>query len=160
MLGCQDAGMSVAPSGMIDPVAASAAEAWIHQPPPESRLQSQPRVPHYAVSEAKQSEALGALSARPYVVLPTEDADRFVGTGVIPKGTSDIPVLLRCVQPAFGPMDAARDDTLQVSWREGTVEVVYLALRNQYMPLRRIAVLALLPSEPQEVYVDALTAIR
>jgi hypothetical protein len=158
--GCRDAPVPVAPGGVTGSAAATEAETWLHRPTADERSKLQRSAPHFLVVEAKQLEALGELSSTPYAVLSIQDVHRLLGAGVIPEETSDTPVLLRCVQPAFGPMDHATADTLRVFWNDGTVLVEYLALRNQYMALRRFAVIALLPSEPREVYVDALAAIR
>ncbi len=140
-------------------------ESWWRRVPVEraEEFGEAARVECWDVSAARVSEAVGRLESRAWCGLTREEAARFVGGEVGGaeggEGARRV-VLLRCLkrEPESGGDD--RGDTTRVAWSAGAVQVQSAGLRDNYTRVGRGAVVAVLPSEPREVFVDVLTAIR
>lgn len=135
------------------------AEDWARPLPYAQKQPLQANMPNWLVVESARADALERLTSNPYSVLTRDEARAFTGAGAECDESQGLPVLLRCVQPALGTGDDERSDGVRVLWNSGTILVEYAALRHQYMALRCAAVVAILPVEPNDVYVEALTAI-
>jgi hypothetical protein len=111
------------------------------------------------VIEAQQEEAQDLLQEKPWVELSPELAARYspdLGAGAPAEGRV---VLLRCVQTYRPAKGEGAMDELWVGWNAGKVRVVFKSVRESYVPVRHVAIVADLPSSPAELFVDALTAI-
>jgi len=138
-------------------------ELWVHRLERSALMDTQfevlPPKKVYTVDESHQAGAQRRLAERSWSLLSPEDARAYVTGGAVAVESGSVAVLLRCVEPILGRDDDGRSDTLQVKWQSGTVAVKHMALRNDFMPLRRRAIVAVLPAEPREVFVEAFTAI-
>jgi hypothetical protein len=136
-------------------------ELWVHRQEPAASMdmgfEVLPAKRVFTVDESKQADAQQRLAAQAWALLSPEDARAYTGGAAIESGC--VAVLLRGVEPILGRNDDGLSDTIRVKWKSGTVAVQHMALRNDFMPLRRRAIVALLPAEPHEVFVEALTAI-
>jgi hypothetical protein len=156
-LSCQES--LIDPNGTVDPMASWASETWLHAPPVEVRNQLLGSVPHYKVVESYRAETLALVSTTPCRRIAPDEARRLAGVEISACQGAGMPVLLRCVEVARDRSKGTEGDRSRVSWNAGTVLVDYMAQRSRYMPLRRAAVIAVLPSEPREVYVNEHTAV-
>lgn len=112
------------------------------------------------VLAAQEQAAIERLASSPWIRLGDEDVRTLLGRELPAEVGPGVCVLLRCVRPEFEPGPELVPDRVLVHWSDGTVSVKTLAHRTADLPLRRTAVVAVLPEEPRDVYVDALTAIH
>jgi hypothetical protein len=113
-----------------------------------------------SVLEARQAAAQEKLKTRAWLRLSREEAADYLKDPLPPEPSGAVPVLLRSVRPAPSDADDGRADHYALSWRGGVLLVRHSALCNRRMPQVRHALIALLPAEPRDVYVEELTAIR
>lgn len=110
------------------------------------------------VSDANQKEAQALLATSPWVELSIDRARELVGDrtafDACPSGRIG---LLRYVQVIADPGE--RKSTITVVWDGKSVCVKTLALRMNYAPVEHLALVAVLPAEPADVFVDLMTAI-
>lgn len=145
--------------GQVLPGGALESEAWVRRLPMERESEFGATVPveSWEVSGENAAEALGRLESRAWCVLTREEEARFVGREIARPNGKGVIVLLRCVQREREP--GGQEDTRRVLWSSGTVVVRSSGLRDDYTRLVRAGVVALLPSEPTDVFVEVLTAI-
>ncbi len=137
-------------------------EGWWRRVPVErtEEFGEAARVECWEVSAARVSEAVGRLESRAWCGLTREEAARFVGGEVGGAEGERRVVLLRCLKREIESGGEERRDATRVAWSAGAVQVQSAGLRDNYTRVVRGAVVAVLPSEPREVFVEVLTAIR
>ncbi len=116
-------------------------------------------IPPFAVLAAHEGFAIERLASSEWIRLEDEDVRALLGRWLPADVGPGVFVPLRCVVPTSDG-DPIVPDEILVHWNDGTVIVKSLVKRTADRPLRRTAVVAVLPEEPRDIYVDALTAIH
>ena len=137
-------------------------DAWTRFLPAEDHagFEELPQEEFSLVPEAKQGEALALLAESHSVVLSLEEARQFGTEGLESPRSHATVVLLRALESDDDESGMTDEDKLKVLWRSGTVVVRHMASRTRHVPKTRRAVIALLPSEPEEVFTSAIYAIH
>ncbi|MEZ6004052.1 MAG: hypothetical protein R3F33_07680 [Planctomycetota bacterium] len=138
---------------------------WKRIIPGQDHLGAEPLAPgSFAwVPELAQAEAQALLVNAPWVAVPEADAERFGGKLLNPEsGNQGVLVLLRGVQTEVRKQDQslAQNDKLQLDWLPDRVHVLHLTSRHGLGARERNrAVIAILPSAPEEVWPMAMAVI-
>jgi hypothetical protein len=158
--GCSHAQRSSSGSSTAPSSATVNAKDWLRSPAPSRRGEFATQVTSYRIRESSTNDAVRRLAATPFVVLTPEEARSLLDSEALRGAVTGLPVLLRVVLPESSQDEDRSLDDLQVLRDGNAVFVKYRALRLKDMPLLPSAVIALLPSPPGEVFVDAVTAIN
>jgi hypothetical protein len=146
--------------------AAAMADPWVRRPADLQHWSTWSSGPCVRISEAcarvvadpKQKEAQALLSTSAWVEVSIDRARDLLGDrtafDACPAGKV---ALLRCVQVQAEPHEEKA--RLIVVWDGESVCVTSSALRMNYAPVEHVAVVAVLPGAPKEVFVDLMTAI-
>lgn len=111
------------------------------------------------VADARQAEAQEQLAQHAWKLLDLTAAKRLVGAQVDLTQRSGVPVLLRSVRSAVDGSGLEKDDFYTVREERGVVAVSHFSTRRTPPRQQRHALIAFLPAEPVEVYVDCVSAI-
>jgi hypothetical protein len=126
-------------------------DPWLRQPPVEFVTTADELHPDaFAVVTAKEAEALARLRNSACVMLDPEEASELAGRPL--GGAGGCLVLLR------GLRWDTPHGSFTISWRPGSVRVNHGCLGSHAIPIVRRAIVARLPDEPTEVYVDLCMA--
>jgi hypothetical protein len=109
------------------------------------------------VLESKQAAAQGMLSERWWVELTPERARELAGRSDAFDTDRGKIVLLRCAQVTAEESD--EPSRRRVLWDGGTVSIESSAIRMNYVPVEHVAIVAVLPGLPTEVFVSMPTVI-
>jgi hypothetical protein len=123
-----------------------------------SRIQMTAR-PFCEVVEGAQFVAQVRLAERAWVPLTAAETETYSGGKLHAPAADGIAVLLRCVEASPHPDERCEEDKTRVLWDSGRVIVSFASLRAYYTPPLRKALVAIVPSEPLELYVETLVAI-
>ncbi len=112
----------------------------------------------FVVVEPKQAEAQARLRTTPWVGVSADEAHEYLGFSPAFDPRSEKLVLLRCAQVVVHgstqPMGR-----VTVEWNSGKVHVVSSAFASTYVPVQHVAIVAVLPRLPSEVFVDMATIV-
>jgi hypothetical protein len=111
----------------------------------------------FVVVEGKRAEAIALLDAKPAVEITSDQWREFVGMSPEYEPAVEKLVLVRCAQVV--PEHDELLGAVSVEWNSGSVHVVSHAIRYTFVPVEHTAVVAVLPSVPQQVFVDMYTVI-
>ena len=159
LLGC---GPSAPPAPSVALAgAAPAVDAWIRFPigaafDGSATLAADLVVP---VADARQAEAQEQLAEQAWKLLDLAAAKHLVGAQVDLTQRSGAPVLLRSVRSMSDGSGLEKDDRYVVREQRGVVVVSHLSARRTPPRQQRHALIAFLPAEPVEVYVECVSAI-
>lgn len=111
------------------------------------------------VVAALQLEAQTRLAERAWDVLTVAELTRYSGARLRAPAPGRVAVLLRCVQASPHPDEHSDHDRTQVLGNAGYFVVRFTTLRAHYTPPLRKALVAIVSTEPYDVYVETLVAI-
>lgn len=132
-------------------------DPWLRRAPLSLAIPVASTQPLFVVLEDEQVGAQRRLEHVAWVRLTDVEAKELVGRDVSTAAGTSAPYLLRCIRPeGNGP----RGETPVVNEAAGIVSVFYGAGRSRMVEGRHLAIVALLSSEPKDVYVDAQVAIH
>jgi hypothetical protein len=111
------------------------------------------------VADARQGEAQDQLAQQAWKLLDHAEAKRLVDARVDLSQRGGVPVLLRSVRSVSDGSGLEKDDRYVVREKRGVVVVSHLSARRTPPRQQRHALIAFLPAEPVEVYVECVSAI-
>ena len=111
------------------------------------------------VADARQAEAQEQLAQHAWRLLDLAAAKNLVGAQVDLAQRSGVPVLLRSVRTVSDGSGLEKDDRYVVREAQGVVVVSHSSTRRTPPRQQRHALIAFLPAEPVEVYVECLSAV-
>jgi hypothetical protein len=112
----------------------------------------------FVVVEPKQAEAQARLRTTPWVAISADEAREYLGFSLEFDPGSEKLVLLRCAQVALRGSSQTMS-RVTVEWSSGKVHVVSSAFRSTYVPVQHVAIVAVLPGLPSELFVDMATIV-
>jgi hypothetical protein len=132
-------------------------DPWLRRAPLALAIHNAPTQPVFVVLEDEQVDAQRRLEHVAWVRLTDVEAERLIGRDVSSAAGMNAPYLLRCIRPEGNGL---RGETPVVNEAAGNVSVFYGAGRSRRVEGRHLAIVALLSSEPKDVYVTAAVAIH
>lgn len=134
-------------------VAEEEADSWLHTDPTAMPFAEGPRIDRShvkAVAARWQADAELLLSKQSWRRLTRDEVDRFAHE-LMPALAVGVPVLLRCVAWSDKDTGVIKEDGIQVIWKNGDVSM-WADVEAPYGHRKRLAIVAILPGEPREVY--------
>ena len=132
-------------------------DPWLRRAPLTLAIPDYPTQALFVVLEDEQIDAQRRLEHVAWVRLTDAEAKVLVGRDVSSAAGTSAPYLLRCIRPEGNGL---RGEAPVVKEAAGNVFVFYGAGRSRMVEGRHLAIVALLSSEPKDVYVDAQVAIH
>jgi hypothetical protein len=120
-----------------------------------------PRIPAsdvYVVTADQQHLAQERLTTRSWSEVLPDEARRYVGRPIEMHGSTGKLVLLRSLRVRATEAGEEPGDVM-VEWNDGVAHTRFGALRHRYFPVEHVALVAILPELPRQVYVDCQIAI-